>query len=485
MSVDELADRLSNLTVKLNTEINKMNARTSASENENMRTVNWDIFKSKVQNIKPFDGNSNTLNTFIFKCESLLLKYATVPDEDFKQHVFECVQSKLVGKAEIMIGNRLELDNWSKLKAALIQCFSDRRDLDCLIQELTRTRPFKNEHLLSFGSRLQLLKSNVIQRISNDTCLAPLEKTCQISHYDKTALNTFIAGCSGTLRNNLYIKKPTSLEDAMACVNEFENFEMLYGSSNEQNKVYKTQNFHQKPAQQNFQNQNNFSNTTNFPHNNSNYQNNNRQQFNNQNQFNHPNQYNQFNQNVPNTNFNQKQPWPCQPINITPREMPPRRYPTNREVFGPPINVFKPKPIPPHQQSKPEPMSTTSANPSFASKKRDSQIQSYQNRQYPIPFQATGPPDFTFQELFTNDYNEDMNNYAYQDTTNTHPYEQNYNYTDYNNYDEYENQYSEEYPVHSLEEEFQQEPEYEKVVEEQKSCTRGNFRKPSQKEGKT
>ena len=150
------------------------------------------------------------------RCEDLINRYKPLNDNDLNQHIFESIQEKLTGKAEIMVGKRVELDNWEKLKNALIQCFSDRRDIDCLVQELTRVRPYKNENLINFGNRLQLLLSNVIQRVSNDISLSDIQKNCQIEHYNKTALNTFIAGCSGNLRNNMYLKKPNSLEDAIA-----------------------------------------------------------------------------------------------------------------------------------------------------------------------------------------------------------------------------------------------------------------------------
>lgn len=82
------------------------------------------------------------------------------------------------------------------------------------MQEVTEAMPLKHENLIDFG-------------ISNDINLSQLKKQCQTSHYQKTALSTFIAGCTGTLRNNLHFKGPASLEDATAYVNEFDNFEKL------------------------------------------------------------------------------------------------------------------------------------------------------------------------------------------------------------------------------------------------------------------
>ncbi|KAG5861035.1 hypothetical protein JTB14_013981 [Gonioctena quinquepunctata] len=107
-----------------------------------------------------------------------------------------------------MVGNRAELKNWSDLKNALKQCFSDRRDLDCLVLKLTRSRPYKGEDLISFGTRLQLIRSSVAQRISNDTNLQADEKVYQISHYDKVALSTFIAGPDSVI---LYVDDQANL----------------------------------------------------------------------------------------------------------------------------------------------------------------------------------------------------------------------------------------------------------------------------------
>lgn len=343
-------------------------------------TVNWDLFKSKLENIKPFDGDSNMLNRFIKRCDDLVTKYKTFNDNDLNQHIFECIQEKLIGKAEVMIGRRAELDNWEKLKPALIQCFSDRRDLDCLVQELTRTRPYKNEDLLNFGNRLQILRSNVFQRISNDPTISDNDRKCQFNHYDKTALNTFIAGCSGTMRHNMYIKKPNSLEDAMASVTEFENFEKMFRNSSAfpENKItQKVNNFSHKPPNLSYQNNYN------------------------------PN----FSQNLQhpfNPQFYVRSAWPNQPINVQPRPVVQQRFPTNRQVFGKPQNVFRPNQIPPKLLPLPEPMSTTSRNPTINSNRQNFQTRppyrnyfQYQNSLYP-----NQKPTFVSQELYYNEDNE-------------------------------------------------------------------------------
>ncbi|KAG5864538.1 hypothetical protein JTB14_007593 [Gonioctena quinquepunctata] len=278
---------------------------------------------------------------------------------------------------------RAELKNWPDLKNALKQCFSDRRDLDCLVLELTRSRPHKGEDLISFGTRLQLIRSSVAQRISNDTNLQADEKVYQISHYDKVALSTFIAGCTGVSRNNLHLKKPTSLEDAMAYINDFET---LYGFSHEnhKSKLNATATYRQTYTP-NMYSYNNFQQPK-------------------TNQF-----YRQFSSTNP--NFSAR---PNQPINIQPRQLPPQQYLTNKEVFGPPQNVFRPKQTPSNQLPKPEPMSTISRNPTRMSQRPFSQQPGpsfrnhnpnyFQNSQRLV--QPNLRPNFISEELFSNEYEE-------------------------------------------------------------------------------
>ncbi|KAL1488305.1 hypothetical protein ABEB36_015254 [Hypothenemus hampei] len=184
-AIEELTEKLRNFNASLSVGTASGFA-IMPNENRDGNNINWNLFKSK--------------------------------DDELNKHIFECIQEKLVGKAEILVGNRPEFTAWPLLKAALIQCFSDKRDIDCLIHELTRTRPFKGETLVNFGARLQLLRSNVAQRVSGDNSLSAEQKLCHISFHDKTALNTFIAGCTGTLKNNLHLKQPKSLEDAMGYV---------------------------------------------------------------------------------------------------------------------------------------------------------------------------------------------------------------------------------------------------------------------------
>lgn len=420
-------------SLKLSREVKQSTRNTiptmnnQAGSQAHVASFNWNLFKSKVDIIKPYDGDANTLNKFIKACQGLIDSYKDLNDAELNKHIFDCIQGKLIGKAEIMIGNRSELSTWDQFKNALIQCFSDRRNLECLIQELTRTRPFKNEHLLSFGNRLQLLRSQVAQRISNDITLSNDQKMCHIQLYEKTALNTFIAGCTGVLKNNMHIKRPDSIEDAMAYVVEFENFENLYGCFSN---LEKSNRANQIPSRSSIGNTSfspmNSNNSPNYfgnaiatsPMNRNQFiPNSNNQQFNN-----FPQQAFSF----PRPQMNQRSTFPSQPINVQPRAPNSTRFPTNREVFGPPKNVFRPNQTPINQLPKPIPMSGISRATNATRKPFQNQFM--QRQQYQRP-------NFKIEELYNNEC--DDNQYFGQ-----------YNNQDYLN-DQYGTEFSDQYAEES------------------------------------
>lgn len=107
--------------------------------------------------------------------------------------------------------------------------------------------------------------------------------------------------------------------------------------------------------------------------------------------------------------------------------MPPRTYPTNRQVFGPTRNVFRPNQNSMNQLPKPTPMSTTSRNPTTLSQRQRWQNQNNynQNQQFQNYNQN---PNFVSEELFTNEYDQSdqypdippyYQNYVENNTSNT------------------------------------------------------------------
>lgn len=429
--IDDLVTRFNKIPV---------DSKASASNTTNMtppathplQNINWELFKSRLDNIRPYDGNPTNLNKFLNRCEQFRACY-NVGNTELETHVLNCIQEKLIDRAEFMVGNRVELNTWELIKNALIQCFSDKRNLDCMILELSRARLNKNEDLYSFGSRLQLIRSQVTHRINNDLTLSLNDKFCRIAHYDKVARDTFISECTGILKNNLHLKNPPTLEDAMAYVSEFENFEKFYGQPNWTDKSRNTMsnnNFNRQNQQNQF-NQNAFRQKPANPP----------QFFTQQPNYLRPNfNFPQQNFSKPSSSFQQNfQPqrnfsnFSSQPNNFKQQFIPQRRLPTNSEVFGKPKDVFKPNPQNVQNLPPPQPMSTTSRN-STRNLSNNNSSNFNQNRQFSRTynhFQNQGTyPDIIFEEL---SYHQDEN------STN-HPENQHFEGEYYNQDEQIENE---------------------------------------------
>nr|CAH7717943.1 unnamed protein product [Callosobruchus chinensis]CAH7735650.1 unnamed protein product [Callosobruchus chinensis]CAH7739554.1 unnamed protein product [Callosobruchus chinensis] len=306
------------------------------------------MFKMFVDTIPTFNGNSDTLPSFISSCDYLFSTFVT-SDQTIQKYLIRVVQTKLVGRAQLLVGCRTELTNWSLIKSALKQCFGDNRSLECLEQDLFLASPFKNEQPLEFGKRLQVLRSCLSQKLTLSEP-SPVIREAMLKQYEGVCLRAFIRGLSGPLQTIIRLKNPESLETALSYLVEEQNFQYTQN-------IFKHAN--QRPTHSNFQSPRPSFN----------------QPFGNNVRYQAPVQQSQ-------------QRFPSEPMNI--QSIPVQRnFPTNREVFGPPrnTNVFKPTGNAP--SSPPQPMSVSTRN---TFRPRAPQKQSY--------FRPSGPRNFSSEELF-------------------------------------------------------------------------------------
>ena len=134
--------------------------------------------------------------------------YLGVNNVILQNYLIKAVQNKLKDRAQILIGSRVELNTWGLIKSALVDCFGDKRDLQCLEQDLFTARPHKGENFLEFGKRLQVLRSNLAQRINSNNDMPAAEK-----------LITFI----DNIENAVTFAKLNTLHHAVISLQDFEN----------------------------------------------------------------------------------------------------------------------------------------------------------------------------------------------------------------------------------------------------------------------
>lgn len=208
-----------NLTNDIDDLINNFQVHLKVSKenkmpNTNEQNVSLNMLKMFVDTIPPYDGDVNTLNSFISASDFLFVNYGNTNDHIIKNYLIRVVQTKLIHRAQILVGSRAELTSWDLIKSALKQCFADKRNLECLEQDLFMASPYKGEKPLEFGKRLQVLRSNLAQKISNETMNA-LSKEIHLRQYDQLCLRTFIRGLPPQLQCLIRLKNPASPEDAM------------------------------------------------------------------------------------------------------------------------------------------------------------------------------------------------------------------------------------------------------------------------------
>ncbi|KAJ8972397.1 hypothetical protein NQ317_005187 [Molorchus minor] len=251
--------------------------------------------------------------------------------------ILQAVKNKLKNRAQNLIASRTDLTTWIEIERLLKLTFGDQRDLQYLTHQLTSIRPNRNERPYDFGLKLQELRAAIIAKINDDFPDIGL-RNLQIQNYNDIAKTMFITNLPINVQTIIRMRNPNSLEDALNLVleeEEFQNFAKLHqnrpvlapnnvSNSNNNNAMKPFKNFNQQNQQpfRNFSQQNNFRN------------------------YSQP----QFDQQY-------SKPFPSAPINIQSRPVK-QNFPTNRQVFGPQKNVWKPNHT--SNQPRPTPMSGVS-----------------------------------------------------------------------------------------------------------------------------
>lgn len=125
------------------------------------------------------------------------------------------------------MGCRNELDSWDSIKNALQNCFGDNRNLECLEQDLFLARPNKGESTLDFAKRLQILRSQLAQKLTliPETTIPNASKIIYLNQYEQITLRTFIRSLNGPLQSIIRLRNPANLETAITLITEEENFQ--------------------------------------------------------------------------------------------------------------------------------------------------------------------------------------------------------------------------------------------------------------------
>lgn len=187
------------------------------------------ISQTEVLTIPIFSGDPNTLPVYIEACEDLIQTYARTNDPNaVNPYLSRIVKSRLAGKAQSLIGSR-NLKTWIEIKRLLELSFFDQRSEDCLLNDLMTVTISKNENPYAFGEKIKDLLNLLSTKMRLDTREEQI--LLKTTLYKNTALQTYKLGLMkyGKIGELMYIKNPANLEDAMAEVLEYQNWQYRYG----------------------------------------------------------------------------------------------------------------------------------------------------------------------------------------------------------------------------------------------------------------
>nr|CAI5819216.1 unnamed protein product [Callosobruchus analis] len=139
--------------------------------NGEVQPITLQMLKMFVDTVPSFNGNSDTLPSFISSCDYMFNTFTTT-DQTIQNYLIRVVQTKLVGRAQLLVGCRTELTSWSSIKSA---------------------SAFKNEPPMDFGKRLQVLRSSLAQKLTLSEPSSVI-RTAMLKQYEGVCLRAFIRG---------------------------------------------------------------------------------------------------------------------------------------------------------------------------------------------------------------------------------------------------------------------------------------------------
>ncbi|KAL3274722.1 hypothetical protein HHI36_023980 [Cryptolaemus montrouzieri] len=164
-----------------------------------------------------FDGNPNHLEHFIQSIDEFYKSFFNT-NEIQKKYVFARIKSKLLGEAHNLLYCRSDTTTWENLKIALRHKFGDPISYLVLLHELNYFNKLKNESLMDFINRLKQFMQRIFAKIQADEANPSVRCNPQT---EKTAIIILISNSPDVLKSYLLTIKPSSLDDAIACISDY------------------------------------------------------------------------------------------------------------------------------------------------------------------------------------------------------------------------------------------------------------------------
>lgn len=159
--------------------------------------------------IKPYDGNRETLNSFLTNCNNAY-DLATASQKDI---LFKYILCQLQGKAETACSIK-EFSNWDQLRSFLKTQFSERKHYAHLLMDLQESKQAPNENVSQFALKVGTYLSQLLAEIQLSTSKQK-ELPGRTAAMEDLALHHFLMGLQPRISNIVRCQAPKSLNEAI------------------------------------------------------------------------------------------------------------------------------------------------------------------------------------------------------------------------------------------------------------------------------
>lgn len=170
--------------------------------------------KEYFQMVPEFHGDPEQLPRFLELGQKLATKFYNEEDpDDFQnEYLIGSLLSKVKGVAQNQISNRI-IKNWTDLKNALLETYSDKRDIFTHTIEMSFMKQFPNESPFDFYHRINNNLNLQLTYIANHVMKTHHE--CMTQFVNKLALRVLLRGLREPLGPLLRTRDPDSLNAAL------------------------------------------------------------------------------------------------------------------------------------------------------------------------------------------------------------------------------------------------------------------------------
>lgn len=161
--------------------------------------------------VPDFSGQPEEVFRFLEACSD-----ATSLCSDVQKPVlFKFIKSKIRGNATIALMNN-DFTTWEQLKEKLISIYSDKKNLNQLMQELHQLKQYPNETVICFGQRTETAIRKILEQIRLENSEMKInERRAQSEFIMKLGLTSFCNGLRPQLSTFIRTQNCKELNDAI------------------------------------------------------------------------------------------------------------------------------------------------------------------------------------------------------------------------------------------------------------------------------